>query len=60
MEPDHTLEISNESCNRLLREVSERIDDAIRMCGEKQVHDLRVAYRYIRERGCDRQRRSGG
>ncbi len=34
-----------EVCIQLLGDVSARVEDTIRLCGEKQVHDLRVAIR---------------
>lgn len=42
---ENIYEMANEACNRLLVEVSARAEETVRSCGEKQVHDLRVAIR---------------
>ena len=49
MGPGNTAEMSNESCTRLLGEVSACVEETIRSCGAKQVHDLRVAIRRLNQ-----------
>ena len=49
MRPDNTVEMSNESCTRLLDELFACVQNSIKSSSEKHVHDLRVAIRRFKQ-----------